>query len=110
MSRSGSSRRWWSCCRPSWLTLLVEGPWALLRIVGAHDSLAERLGEDLRLVQGEVEALADGEPGTADGERCVAVHEGGDLAGAVEQAVVLHDLGDEAELERPLRAEPFVTP
>ena len=60
-----------------------------LGVVGADHALAERLGEDLRLVQRQVEALADREARAAHGERGVAIDERRDLAGALEQPVVL---------------------
>ncbi len=71
-------------------------------------ALAEGLGEDLRLVQRQVEALADREARAADGERRVAVDERRDLARALEQPVVRDDLGHQAELVGALRAEPLV--
>ena len=80
----------------------------LLGVGGAHDPLAHRFGQDLGLVQREVDALADGEARAAHGEGRVAVDDGGDLAGAIHQAIVLDDLGDETELVGALGAEPFV--
>ena len=74
---------------------------ALLGVVGAHHPLAEGLGEDLGLVQRQVEALADGEAGAPHGQRGVAVDEARHLAGPLHQPVVLHDLGNEPELVRP---------
>ena len=59
-------------------------------------------------MQRQVEALADGEARAAHGERRVAVDERGDLAGPLEQPVVLDDLGDQPELVGPLRAHALV--
>ena len=88
--------------------LLDEGARPLAGVLGADHALAERLGEDLRLVQRQVEALADREARAADGERGVAIDDRRDLARALEEPLVRHHLGHQAEVVRALRAEPLV--
>ena len=66
---------------PLRVALLHEGAGAFDRVLGVQDALPERLGEDLGLVQREVEALADRQPRAPDRERRVAVDELRELAG-----------------------------
>src|SRR6185437_1239036 len=67
--------RWFSAsfALPLRVALLHEGAGAFDRVLGVQHALPERLGEDLGLVQGETEALADREPRAPDRERRVAV-------------------------------------
>ena len=77
-------------------------------VLGAHDPLTEGLGEDLGLVQRQVERLVDGQPGAPNRQRRIRVHDVGDLVSALEQAVVLDDLADHAEFVGALGAHPLV--
>ena len=78
---------------------------ALERVLRVEHTLAERLREDLGVVERQVEPLADREPRAAHCERRVAVDQLCDLARSRQQLVTFDDLGDEAELVGPLRAE-----
>ena len=77
-------------------------------VLGAKHALAEGLGEDLGLVQRQVQRLVDGQPGAPNRQRRIGVDDVGDLVGAFEKAVVLDDLADHAQLVGPLGAHPFV--
>ena len=68
-----------------------------LGVLGVQDALAERLGQQLRLVERQPEPLADRQTRAPHRQRCVAVDHGRELTEAVVQCVVLDHLGDQAD-------------
>ena len=83
---------------PVGVALLEEGAGALLGVVGDRDLHAVVLGEQFGFVGGQRQGLADGEPGAAHRQGCVAVDDLGDLPRPV------HELHRAAPPRSPARA------
>ncbi len=83
---------------PFRVSLLHEGAGSFLRVFGRGHPQAVALREHLGLVDGKGQALADGQPRTAHGQRGVAVDGGGDLPRPLGERRPGNQLADQAEV------------